>query len=456
MRLYKLDNPIADWHEFRQADTASVSRNYIKYGIDLLKPTYGDLSNIQSGKDNPKGYRFVEFPIYNGLHALLVQVSGLTIEKAGRLLSVILSVVGLLGMWFLARLIWDDLTAILIIGFASVNAYWVYYSRVILPEPLMITSATWALYFLVRYIFFNEKKSVLAGGVLLSIALLVKPFIIVWFIGLPLFIISKRKWKQLIILTFIFVTALLPFLLWRWWIQQFPEGIPASRWLFNGDGIRFRPAFFRWLFYERISKLILGGWGVAALIIGLAKKISDKGTVIYGMLIGSIVYLFVIATGNVRHDYYQILLFPALAFFVGRGLKELITGTWVNKKTAWLIACGVFFGSNVFGWYEIKGYYQINHPEIIEAGQHADKILPKSAKVIAPYFGDTAFLYQTNRPGWPLGYGIEDKINKGATAYVSVNFDQETQELMQKYKVLIKTPKYVIINLKEIPTTPSY
>ncbi|MBN3039893.1 MAG: hypothetical protein JW867_02075, partial [Candidatus Omnitrophica bacterium] len=70
-RLYKIDNPLADWHSWRQVDTSAVTRRYIKDGTDLLHPRYDDLSNIPSGLDNPQGYRFVEFPIINGLTAIL-------------------------------------------------------------------------------------------------------------------------------------------------------------------------------------------------------------------------------------------------------------------------------------------------------------------------------------------------------------------------------------------------
>ena len=30
LRWYKIDNPLADWHSWRQADTASVSQEYLK------------------------------------------------------------------------------------------------------------------------------------------------------------------------------------------------------------------------------------------------------------------------------------------------------------------------------------------------------------------------------------------------------------------------------------------
>ena len=97
-------------------------------------------------------------------------------------------------------------------------------------------------------------------------------------------------------------------------------------------------------------------------------------------------------------------------------------------------------------WHEIRTFYWINKPEIVEAGQIADKVLPKNAKVITPYGGDTAFLYQINRQGWPIGFEIEDKIEKGATHYVSLYPENwEEKDLAEKHNVLEKTEKYIII-----------
>src|SRR3989304_6819731 len=65
VRLYKINRPIADWHSWRQADTAAVARNFIKEGFNPLIPKYDDMSSQANGLDNPKRYRFVEFPVYN-------------------------------------------------------------------------------------------------------------------------------------------------------------------------------------------------------------------------------------------------------------------------------------------------------------------------------------------------------------------------------------------------------
>ena len=89
LRLHRVDYPLADWHSWRQADTAAVSRNFIKNGVDLLRPRFDDLSNVASGKENPEGYRFVEFPLYNWLHAGLAQnLSFFNLVAWGRLLSI--------------------------------------------------------------------------------------------------------------------------------------------------------------------------------------------------------------------------------------------------------------------------------------------------------------------------------------------------------------------------------
>src|SRR5579859_2135669 len=85
LRLYRFNNPVADWHSWRQADTSSVSRNFIKYGFDLLHPRMNNISNVQSGFENPQGYFYVEFPLYNAAQAgLYVMFGHLSLEEWGR------------------------------------------------------------------------------------------------------------------------------------------------------------------------------------------------------------------------------------------------------------------------------------------------------------------------------------------------------------------------------------
>ena len=133
-RLYKIDNPIADWHSWRQADTASVTRIYLDQGIDLLYPRYYDISFLQTGKPNPNGWRFVEFPVYNALHTLLVSTVGIfSIEKWGRLLSVIFSLVSTVLVFSLSHDIRVYAIQYLFFScnFARTSCRYVWFSRIV-------------------------------------------------------------------------------------------------------------------------------------------------------------------------------------------------------------------------------------------------------------------------------------------------------------------------------------
>jgi hypothetical protein len=444
VRLYKIDSPVADWHSWRQADTSSVTRVFDQEGVNLLVPRYQDISNIPSGLDNPKGYRMVEFPLYNLMHLGVFRSGNLNLETAGRLTSVILSLFSLVFIYLIANKISGKKIALYSSLFFALLPFNIFYSRVILPEPLMVTL------FLASFLLCLNSRLFLSA-VFFALALLVKPYAI-FFILPYLLVLKKDNLKKFVVYG---IMAVVPFFLWRSWITNFPAGIPASDWLFNQNGIRFRPAWFRWLFAERLGKLILGYWASLFLVLGLLKKPKKTLSLSYPLFgVGILVYFSVLASGNITHDYYQSITMPFICLILGRGLNTLVSlpKSMFSRITLWGAAFMVFTLSLAFSWYEIKGLYQINNPNIISAGQAVDGLIPKDAKVIAPYMGDTAFLYQTNRYGWPLmTHDLQNLIEKGATHYVSVNYDDQTSIIMKEpnFSVISENKDFVIIKLSK-------
>lgn len=457
LRLYKIDNPVADWHSFRQADTASVTRNFVKNGVNLLVPTYHDHSNIQSGKDNPNGFRMVEFPLYNFLHYSVYNVAPqLGLDMAGRLTSVILSTFSILFVYLIGNHLSGFFVGWLSALFMAVLPFNVYYSRVILPEPLMIFSILLSYLLLLNLSEKNPwQKNIyfFFSAIFFAIAVLVKPFAL--FFALPhlALIIRYLVRKEINLISFFVygIISLTPFILWRKHILQYPAGIPASDWLLNSHGIRFRPAWFRWLFGERLGKLILGIYGTLFLSLGLISKPLKEGIAYWLWGIGILLYFSVVAGGNVQHDYYQAIIIPFICFFLAKGviLVASLSKTIYSRFLSLLMTAAIFVTMISLSWYEIKGYYQINNWPIVEAGKRVAALTSTDSLVIAPYNGDTAFLYQTERSGWPLGYDIEDKIKKGATHYVSVSYDDEARKLEKEYTLVEKTDKYIIIDLSK-------
>lgn len=457
VRLYKIDNPVADWHSFRQADTSSVTRNFVDKGVNMLVPTYHDVSNIQSGKDNPNGYRMVEFPLYNLLHYGAYRIyPAMGLDVAGRLTSVLLSIISIYLVFLIGEKLSGYFIGFLAALFMAILPFNIYFSRVILPEPLMIVAILASYWYLIKMsesVGVKKRLYLLASSLLFAVAILVKPFAI--FFALPNAAIVFRSWAKGEIHTLdviIFsILGIAPFIWWRNHILSYPTGIPASDWLLNSSGIRFRPAWFRWLFGERIGKLILGIYGTTFLMLGLIAKPKNEGVAYWLWALGILLYFSVVAGGNVQHDYYQAIIIPFICFILAKGaaLVLSLSRTTYSRLLTIVMTLVIFISMISLSWYEIKGWYQVNNWPIVEAGKEIDRLTPKDAKVIAPYNGDTAFLYQTHRAGWPLGYDIEDKMAKGATYYVSVSYDDEARTLEKKYTLVEKNPRFIIVKLSK-------
>ncbi len=469
VRLYKINSPIADWHSHRQADTASVTNQYLNGNANIFIPKYHDLSNVQSGKENPKGYRMVELPIYNYLSLINYKVinifnKNIPKETTYRLTSIFISILSAIFIFLLVfQFTKNYLASILSMSSFLFLPFNIYYSRAILPEPLAILFTVLTLYS------FNKNK--ILSGIFFALGILTKPYIgIIIFPYLLYASLQKINLKKIIYLVIFSLISLLPFIIWRLWIKQFSEGIPSSNWLMNSSDsttfpewwhginlswlnkmVAFRPYWFNWLFVQRISILILGSYGLIFAFLGLNYKKNQiqKFTVL--SLIGILFYFIIFARGNIQHDYYQNLIMPFISIYFGLGIFYIYEIIYSKKLTSLFTIIPILFLSIFFSWQHVKEYYKVNNSTIVEVGKIIDQKLPKDAIVIAPYQGDTAFLYQTNRSGYPTEiYNIKETISltpNNPHFLVSTNYDTYTNQMISKYQTVDKTDQYIILNL---------
>lgn len=449
-RLYRIHYPLMDWHSFRQADTASVTREYVLHGINLLEPKYHDVSNIASGLPNPEGYRMVEFPWQNAITAVILQfIPQLPLVPTSRMVSILLSLITVGSLYYLVRLYSNNATAVLAGLFFALLPYSIFYGRAILPEAGMQAMSLLAIASFAYWTHTKRWQLWLLAWIGLTLAFLSKPFVL--FLG-PVFLaiswlsFGKNIWKEWPIL--LLGTSLLPMLAWREWITNFPSGIPANVWLYNSNNIRWQPAWWRWLVFERYGKLITGlvGWLLSPL--AFLPPFTKANWILLSWWVGIFAYLSIIATGNVQHDYYQVLLIAPTCWTLAVGtinLHKILAKT--NNKLAIFMISSLLITGWLVAWQHVAGYFNVNHWEYKEAGEAVAATTPTDALVIAPAFGDTIFLFQTQRRGWPIGFEIEDKIAAGAQYYVSVDDDDERRNLAAKYEVVVKHDKYLIIDL---------
>jgi len=467
-RLYRFNEPVTDWHSFRQTDTVAVTQVFQASGFDFLHPRYYDISSTQSGKENPHGYRMVEAPIYNTLSLGMTVFTKSDVVLASRLVSILLSLGSGLLIFFIVKSFTSQyLAALFSLAVFMFLPFSVYYSRVTLPEPTAVFFMLLSLYLFTDHIYFS--------AIALALSLLAKPYtgLIIFPTLFTIILAHRSKYfttKSLISLFIFSIIVLVPFALWRLWISQFPEGIPSSNWLLNNGVtttfpawyhgynlsflnklIAFRPHWWQWLFQERLSILILGNFGVIPLFLGLAyqKKLSQPIT--FSLVVGILLYFIIIAQGNIQHDYYQTLIVPSIAILSGIGYFYISQFIFSSLPLKVIVIFSLFSLSTYFSFIRVKDYYQINNPTIVTAGTKAREILPKDSLVITPQNGDTTLLFYTGFFGWPTEiYDIDAKVKEFSPRPIyllSLNYDKYTNDLIAKYPTIVKNDSYIILKL---------
>jgi 4-amino-4-deoxy-L-arabinose transferase-like glycosyltransferase len=376
-------------------------------------------------------------------------------ESLARLVSVFFSLGSLIIIYLIVKRYSTTTHALLSSLIFGILPFSVYYSRVTLPEPGLIFFSLGMFYCVDRWIYENKLRLMILGIIFTACAFLTKPMAAFFLLPLGYSYFEKEGFKLPPLRYWIFlILAFAPFAAWRYWILNFPEGIPASTWLLNGNGIRLRPAFFRWIVGDRLGREILSIAGGFLFLLGvLVKPLAKSNYLLHLLTLSSFAYLVVFATGNVQHDYYQALLTPALSIFIARGIWLLFQGIPVFLPRVITVPLAIFTMAMMLflTWGEVKGLYQVNNWAIVHAGQASDRLLPKDAVVVAPYMGDTAFLYQTNRIVFPIiNSSVEEMMRDyNVTGYVSTTFDAKTAWLAQKYKLLERTDEYIIVDLTQ-------
>ncbi len=460
LRLYKIDIPLADFHSWRQADTAAVARNFIKDGFDLLHPRYDDLSSIQSGIENPNGYRMVEFPFYNAFFAYIYKVFPITtLEITGRLVTIFFSLITIAIIYYLALKESQRITAFFAGLSYAILPFFVFFTRVILPDPVALALASIAIYFI--YLFTNTKNKYfealffILSLVSFSLALLTKPTTI--FYGLAIAYLFYRKYsfsflKKISFYLYILI-SIIPFLLWRKYITNYPEGIPVSDWLitmvntYQGrQVIFFRPAFFRWIFFERINNLILGGYLVFLFMLGIIAK--PRKYLLHALLASALIYLLVFQGGNVQHEYYQIMILPAISLFIGLGVNFVVNNlkNLIHPALTYLVIFIVFGFSFLFSYYKVRDYYA--YPtDLIQIARITQTLTKESDKIVTDRTGDTTLLYLMDRRGAPAVYLDPDKLKALGYKYLLTQNMEYLENLKESYEVVFENNSFGLLKL---------
>ena len=207
LRLAGVFHPL-DKASWRECDLGSVSRNFVREGMDPLYP------RIDWRGDGP-GYAEMELPLYPFLTALTYEAFGVH-DQLGRMWAFLFSLGTLFFFYRLAREYLSDLPAVIAFAFFAFNPLVVEISTSVQPEGLMLMAYVAAAFFFVRWIRTGGTAVFVGAAAMTALALLAKASAAHIGLFFGILLIQKYRWgvfKQSRVWLF-GIISILPTALW--------------------------------------------------------------------------------------------------------------------------------------------------------------------------------------------------------------------------------------------------
>ncbi len=432
-----LDHP--GW---RQGDTAAIARNFDRLRFDIMYP-----QTMYDGP--PPNYVELELQIVPFAAASLYKLAG-THEIFGRLITLTFSLATVLLVAYFGRWIFGSaLVGLTAAFFYAIFPGSIYYGRTFMPDCAMVFFLTAALYAAATHLVEDEKLSprAIAGTTaLLTLAYLAKP-VAALAVAPLLGMIGERarahRATSPIAAGIMLVLPLLVLALYDWRIASYAEWhwasgitrlhvLPALRAsLTNASGFLTKLTDFR-IVLGMLRDTMVGRISFAIAILAflaLPWIAARSKALLWGWLIGSIVYVYVVVTVE-RVDYYLYPLLPLCALVTGALIARFVARVGSADVAAAgryaLISLAALAGiaALLLDRGSVAAYYHYNK-EAYRNAVALDRTLPRGALVVIGHYGPDV-QYYIDRFGWEedprlwTPFDEESAIRKGARYFVSI------------------------------------
>jgi len=461
LRLYHITVPFTDYATQLQTTLADTARTFLyNNNFNILEPFRYRLT--EAGKPLID----IAFPLTQYLTSIFYRVLGLS-EWVARLVPLSFWVGSMVLLRRLLRKYYNARTALFSILFFAIAPQNIFISRAFMPESAMIFFTIGMIYYFSEWIDKDSALNFIKSAIFLTMAVLVKP--VTLFMTLPLVLLSFQKYKWKIFIKWKLYLLLLLSLgsLALWQRHLLMIGGRNALETINAPYLQYIFNFDFWLrMYTSITMVILTPLGFILCLAGALLKVKIKEEYIfYAWISGAIIFIVSFPHLHYVHYYYQVVLTPPAALFVGKALNFIIESNFSGKlitsrylstgKLALVIILVILISAIVI----ILPQYNLS-PKSPIAGRSVDELTEADALVIAGIGFDNGLLYYTNRKGW-LTYCEEsvEEINnlraKGAQYYVTTHLNKERKDkdllnyLTRNYKIVSQTENYIIYDLQD-------
>jgi 4-amino-4-deoxy-L-arabinose transferase-like glycosyltransferase len=334
LRLVGINGDLADHDTWRQTETATQARNFVD-DARILWP------RVDWGEPGP-GYVEAEFQLLPWTVSLLYRVGG-EHPVYGRLLNVLLFLLSCWPLQRLARRFLDATGTDVALAIYALSPLVFRYSRAFMPDTAALLFALVACERFVAHLETGRRRTLLAAGAAMALAILVKPTSI--HLGLPLaFLALHRHGGRMFARADMWgfaALALLPAAAYYWHAATIHRdfgntfGVISggdSKW--GGPVFWFAPSFYRSL----VTMDVLYGPGPLGAGLAAAGLLLDRNrqprwrVLVRGWILATAIYYFAVAryAGDVGMGlHYHIYAAPLYAMLAGAGCDSLLRRRWL-------------------------------------------------------------------------------------------------------------------------------
>jgi hypothetical protein len=314
-------SPLLDHHAWRQADTASIARNFVRERFNVLYP------QVDQRGAQPYGYVETGLELF-AFTVAAISKAGAFHPETGRLLSALLF---LGSCWLAFAVVRQRYGTEPAVAAAFLYAFGfpllLFIERAFMNEALLIFLSLACFRLTQRYL---DRPRLLDGALLVVASSLIAavklPYLIVWG-GIAGLFLERYGAKTLA--------------RWETWAIGIVNVLVAAAWyrhahaLAQTTGLSFGmtdklfdprlvfslgfPAQMIW----RLVRDILGPVGIVAAVVGAWLAVRERRWFEPLAVAAFLAYVVIVARGNAEHDYYQLALIPIAPVVAGRGVARL-------------------------------------------------------------------------------------------------------------------------------------
>ena len=396
LRIVNITSPVLGIHSWRQADTASIARNFVANNMIFWQPQV-------NWSGSTSGFVECEFPLYQYLVANLYKIFGVVDEVFARGLSVFFGCLSILFLFRLTKKVFNLEVAWWGTLFYAILPASVFYSRTIQPESLMMFLGIFALERWITFIETRNKKILFASWISFTLAVLIKVLPLFW-IGIPILVTAYQR--SLIFKYKLYLLPILTLLICFYWYSysySLGQSTGLTFGLWGSDTDRYswltllELRFYIDIFIRTVFRnfLLLGFFPMLFSI----RLLGVNNFFVIGLL--SVFFTGLINPSSFSiHEYYQLPIMIFSCPLMGFGLIRLKSIFYKKIFFINFLIFLLFFGSIIM----LKiDYWDLERNSVQPVWDNSELIKNNtmdSDLIISVTGGDPTLLYLSNRKGW--------------------------------------------------------